>query len=229
MRTKQLPNSPPYQNIISAPPQKRERLFSSSAVPEKRVTHTNKFEVYEDLKMSSQIPGSVQDPLQTQKQKFFLKENTLKDRGPNSGINPTHFIGINDAEKLKEYGSSSSIYDNIESKKEIMNDLKSVPSSSSASVRDFKQNYEVEQLQSKLEFIKINHNNDLVNTKTVFIPNQTKTSLYNDYSLKRIIPLDSASVENTEQPTQAGIYIFDSCKFLVISVRKRKSKMCKIK
>ena len=205
MRTKLLPNSPPYQNIISAPPQKRERLFSSSAVPEKRVTHTNKFEVYEDLKMSSQIPGSVQDPLQTQKQKFFLKENTLKDRGPNSGINPTHFIGINDAEKLKEYGSSSSIYDNIELKKEIMNDLKNVPSSSSVSVRDFKQNIELDQLQSKLEFIKINHNNDFVNTRTVFMSSQTKTSSYNDYSSKRIVPLDSALVENTEHPTQAGI------------------------
>ena len=205
LRTKLLPNSPPYQNIISAPPQKRERLFSSSAVPEKRVTHTNKFEVYEDLKMSSQIPGSVQDPLQTQKQKFFLKENTLKDRGPNSGINPTHFIGINDAEKLKEYGSSSSIYDNIELKKEIMNDLKNVPSSSSVSVRDFKQNIELDQLQSKLEFIKINHNNDFVNTRTVFMSSQTKTSSYNDYSSKRIVPLDSALVENTEHPTQAGI------------------------
>ena len=205
MRTKQLPNSPPYQNIISAPPQKRERLFSSSAVPEKRITHTNKFEVYEDIKILSQIPGSVQAPLQTQKQKMFIKENSLKDRGPMNGINPTHFSGINDAEKLKEYSSSSSIYDNMESKKEIVHSSKSVPSSSSAFNRDLKQNNDLDQLQSKLEFIKINHNNDLLNTRTAYASNQTKTSTCNDYSSKRTVPLELLVGENTEQTPQAGI------------------------
>ena len=56
-----------------------------------------------------------------------------------------------------------------------------------------------------LEFIKINHNNDLLNTRTAYASNQTKTSTCNDYSSKRIVPLELLVGENSEQTPQAGI------------------------
>lgn len=229
MRSRQLPNSPPYQSAISAPPQKRERLFSTNAASEKRSTHTNKFEIFEDNRTSSQIPESVQVPLevmnhnknqqqiqaQALKQRILLKEKEIgfRDRGLLVGTNPTNIAAVSDAEKLREqpfsYSSSLLNYNNNDQMNDKFNndnnnndlgvgkvigkDFKIVPSSSSSS-RDQKQQHqqqhtqqsnELDQLQSKLEFIQIN-NNDLLHIRTTTVlSNPTFSHIPAENSSKR--------------------------------------------
>ena len=158
-------------------PQKRERLITTPTVPEKR-TNTHKFEIFEDVKSSHQIPHDGPGSLFLEKEKSKMTSSDVMVKGPVPRVTNVNNENINENKNENKYENK---YENTNENRNEMhpftlsenksnlqrmnkNSTNTSPTDnygprsgmSSGSVSDTPETNDIDQLQTQLKFIHIN-------------------------------------------------------------------------